>query len=160
MNRQIAKWIGIVVGIMLGDFCVVHVWAHYREIPVYVLEQRSPTGKILARMGGPTSKFATMPITIQVPYERAADKRISPADIAAIRWQLEWHRGVPYFPQSIEILHGGDVEAIRFRRLSIEIVILSKVEGQWTVVTASEGKLHPCGFTPTLWTNICELAGL
>jgi hypothetical protein len=114
----------------------------YRQVaPVeIVVPERAPLPAVFSNALSGTGSTALTNYFAPIPYERAADKRVSPSDIRAIRVQLAWNFIVPQRPTIISIESSNvivvdcEVDESHSRSFRFE-----KVHGSWRIVESTTG---------------------
>jgi hypothetical protein len=119
-------------------------YAQYRPVDIYV-SQTAPMPKELAA-GLHMEEHKINPMaTIETPYERAADKKLSMEEIHRLRSQIAWSRAMPPLVDSLTIQSRTQVLARHTTRRFMLEYQLVKREGQWLIENATRSEIQRPG---------------
>ncbi len=88
--------------------CVIyfglHFYAQYRHVNVYVMRSAPMPAELASGLHMEEHKIDPT-VTIESPYETAADKILSPAELGRVRSAIAWNSEIPAFPCDLFEVH-------------------------------------------------------
>lgn len=124
--------------------CVIyfglHFYAQYRHVDVYVINTAPMPAELASHIHTEEHKIDPM-ITIESPYETAADKILSPAELGRVRSAIAWNSEIPAFIDSLSIQSATRVLARRTTSRTLLEYQLVKRANRWRIESATRNAI-------------------
>jgi hypothetical protein len=117
----------------------LHFYAQYRHVDVYFMRSAPMPAELASGLHMQEHKIDPT-VTIESPYETAADKILSPAELGRVRSAIAWNSEIPAFIDSLSIQSATRVLARRTTSRRMLEYQLVKRGNRWRIesVTLSE----------------------
>ncbi len=118
----------------------LHFYAQYRHVDVYVVAAAPLPPELASHLHTQEHQIEPM-VTVESPYETAADKILSPAELGRVRSAIAWDSEIPAFIDSLSIQSATRVLARRETSRTLLEYQLVKRANRWRIESATRNEI-------------------